>query len=75
MFSHIMIGTNDIERSKSFYDAVLGVFGVGEPLRNVAKTGHTTKAARFASASPSTAKWPAVPTAARLALSAIRPNR
>lgn len=40
MFSHVMVGTNDIERSKRFYDAVLGVLGVGEPLRNLAKTGH-----------------------------------
>lgn len=28
MFSHIMIGTNDLERSKKFYDAVLGAIGV-----------------------------------------------
>ena len=28
MFSHIMIGTNDVERSKTFYDAVLGTLGV-----------------------------------------------
>ncbi len=28
MFSHIMVGTNDIERSKKFYDAVLGTLGV-----------------------------------------------
>lgn len=41
MFSHIMVGSNDIERSKRFYDAVLGVLGAGEPLRNQAKTGHT----------------------------------
>ncbi len=27
MFSHIMIGANDIEESKVFYDAVLGVLG------------------------------------------------
>jgi catechol 2,3-dioxygenase-like lactoylglutathione lyase family enzyme len=40
MFSHVMIGTNDIERSKRFYDAVLGVLGVPQPMRNVAKTGH-----------------------------------
>ena len=40
MFSHVMVGSNDIERSRRFYDAVLGVFGAGEPLRNVAKTGH-----------------------------------
>ena len=41
MFSHIMVGSNDNERSKRFYDAVLGVLGAGEPLRNQAKTGHT----------------------------------
>ena len=29
MFSHIMIGSNDIARSKKFYDAVLGTLGVG----------------------------------------------
>ncbi len=40
MFNHIMIGTNDIERSKRFYDAVLGTLGAGEPLRNQAKSGH-----------------------------------
>lgn len=28
MFSHIMIGTNDLDRAKAFYDAVLGTLGV-----------------------------------------------
>jgi catechol 2,3-dioxygenase-like lactoylglutathione lyase family enzyme len=28
MFSHVMIGTNDLDRAKSFYDAVLGAIGV-----------------------------------------------
>ena len=27
MFSHIMIGANDIETSKQFYDTILGVLG------------------------------------------------
>lgn len=27
MFSHVMIGSNDIGRSKAFYDALLGVLG------------------------------------------------
>lgn len=27
MFSHIMVGANDIEASKTFYDAVLGAIG------------------------------------------------
>ena len=42
MFSHVMIGSNDIERSRRFYDAVLGTLGfTGEPFRNVAASGHT----------------------------------
>ncbi|HYD45676.1 MAG TPA: VOC family protein [Phenylobacterium sp.] len=28
MFSHIMVGTNDLQRSKVFYDALLGTLGV-----------------------------------------------
>ena len=40
MFSHVMVGSNDIARSKHFYDAVLGVLGAGEPVRNQSKTGH-----------------------------------
>jgi hypothetical protein len=41
MFSHLMLGTNDIERSQRFYDAVLGVLGAGAPMRNENKTGQT----------------------------------
>ncbi|NEX61921.1 VOC family protein [Noviherbaspirillum galbum] len=41
MFNHIMVGSNDIERSKRFYDAVLGTLGAGEPFLNKAGTGHT----------------------------------
>jgi len=39
MFSHVMVGSNDIERSKRFYDAVLGVLGAGQPFRNLNATG------------------------------------
>jgi len=37
MFSHIMVGANDIEASKNFYDAVLGVLGAkpGVPVPNL----------------------------------------
>ena len=28
MFSHIMVGTSDLDRAKTFYDAVLGTLGV-----------------------------------------------
>jgi catechol 2,3-dioxygenase-like lactoylglutathione lyase family enzyme len=41
MFSHVMVGTNDIERAKRFYDALLGLLGAGEPARNQNATGQT----------------------------------
>jgi catechol 2,3-dioxygenase-like lactoylglutathione lyase family enzyme len=34
-----MLGTNDIERSKRFYDAVLAVLGAGAASENTNKTG------------------------------------
>ena len=41
MFNHIMVGTNDINRSERFYNAVLGTLGAGAPIRNQAASGHT----------------------------------
>lgn len=29
MFSHVFVGTSDLDRAKSFYDALLGSLGVG----------------------------------------------
>lgn len=40
MLNHVVVGSNDIERSKRFYDAVLGTLGAGEPLRHKAASGH-----------------------------------
>ena len=39
MFSHVMLGTNDIARSKRFYDAVFKLLGAGEAIENTNKTG------------------------------------
>lgn len=41
MLSHIMIGSNDIEKSKNFYNAVLAVLGSEAPMENVNNTGQT----------------------------------
>ena len=51
MFSHIMIGSNDIERSKRFYDAVLATLGAGESVRNQASSGHNRLFYRHAGSS------------------------
>jgi catechol 2,3-dioxygenase-like lactoylglutathione lyase family enzyme len=34
MFSHVMVGTNDLDRAKGFYDALLGTLGVGPAVRD-----------------------------------------
>tara|TARA_B110000116_G_scaffold260179_1_gene263015 strand:- start:331 stop:708 length:378 start_codon:yes stop_codon:yes gene_type:complete len=36
-----MIGSNDIEKTKNFYNPVLGVLGAGDPMEHVNETGHT----------------------------------
>lgn len=41
MLSHIMIGSNNIEKTKQFYNAVLAVVGAQEPFVNVSNSGHT----------------------------------
>ena len=42
MFNHVMIGSNNIEKAKHFYDSVLATLGFkGEAIKNVADTGHT----------------------------------
>ena len=41
MFSHIMVGANDIEESKTFYDNVLGVLGAKPGLMVPNLTGQT----------------------------------
>ncbi|MFZ1743882.1 MAG: VOC family protein [Pontixanthobacter sp.] len=41
MLNHIMIGSGDIQKSKSFYNAVLGVLGAGAPMEHVNDTGQT----------------------------------
>jgi catechol 2,3-dioxygenase-like lactoylglutathione lyase family enzyme len=51
MFNHIMVGSNDIERSRRFYDAVLGLLGAGQPVRNVAGSGHVRLFYRHAGSS------------------------
>jgi catechol 2,3-dioxygenase-like lactoylglutathione lyase family enzyme len=41
MLNHVLVGSNDIERSKRFYDAVLGLLGAGGAVENKAGSGHT----------------------------------
>ena len=48
MLNHVMVGSNDIARSKAFYDAVLAVLGAGAPIENQAASGHRRLFYRYA---------------------------
>ena len=41
MINHVMIGSSEIQRSRAFYTAVLGVLGAGEPFDHINATGQT----------------------------------
>lgn len=41
MLNHVMIGSNDIQKTKRFYNAVLAVLGAREPIEHINDTGQT----------------------------------
>lgn len=53
MFSHIMIGTNDVDASKKFYDAALGALGVSPgKMDDKGRVFYRTKTGVFAITKP-----------------------
>lgn len=52
MFSHVMVGTNDLERSKKFYDAILGTLGVKPGFVDGNRVFWRTKTGTFAVSKP-----------------------
>ena len=47
MFSHIMVGTSDLERSRKFYDATLGALGVKPGFQDKNRIFWRTKTGTF----------------------------
>ena len=52
MFSHIMIGTNNLERARTFYDAVLGTIGVPPAMVDRHRIFYMTKSGVFSVSIP-----------------------
>jgi catechol 2,3-dioxygenase-like lactoylglutathione lyase family enzyme len=53
MFSHIMVGANDIDASKKFYDAIMGVLGVAPgKVDDKGRVFYMTKTGVFAISKP-----------------------
>ncbi|EER59871.1 Glyoxalase/bleomycin resistance protein/dioxygenase [Acidovorax delafieldii 2AN] len=52
MFSHVMVGVNDLEVSKQFYDALLGTLGVAPGLANQNRYFYRGAGGTFAISTP-----------------------
>jgi catechol 2,3-dioxygenase-like lactoylglutathione lyase family enzyme len=52
MFSHVILGVNDLERSKKFYDALLGTLGIGPGIANNNRYFYRTPAGNFGITTP-----------------------
>ena len=52
MFSHVMLGVNDLEASKKFYDAVLGTLGLAPGAANKNRYFYRSPTGTFAISTP-----------------------
>src|ERR1039458_7382771 len=52
MFSHVMIGTNDLDKAKAFYDALLGTLGVAPARVDGHRIFYMTKTGVFSVSKP-----------------------
>ncbi|MCB1979848.1 MAG: VOC family protein [Burkholderiaceae bacterium] len=52
MFSHVMVGANDLEASRRFYDAVLGTLGYGPGVASGARYFYRSRSGSFGITTP-----------------------
>ncbi len=52
MFSHVMLGTNDLEASRRFYDALLGTLGIAPGVANKQRYFYRAKGTSFGISTP-----------------------
>ena len=52
MFSHVMVGVNDLEASKKFYDALLGTLDIGPGFANKSRYFYRSPAGSFCITTP-----------------------
>jgi catechol 2,3-dioxygenase-like lactoylglutathione lyase family enzyme len=52
MFSHVMLGANDLEASKKFYDALFATLGVGPAMGEGQRFFYMTKTGTFGISTP-----------------------
>ena len=52
MFSHVMVGVNDLDASKKFYDALLGTLGIAPGIANNHRYFYRSKTGTFGITTP-----------------------
>ena len=52
MFSHVMLGVNDLERARKFYDATLGTLGIAPGVANKNRYFYRSPAGAFGITTP-----------------------
>jgi catechol 2,3-dioxygenase-like lactoylglutathione lyase family enzyme len=52
VFSHVMVGVNNLDKSKKFYDAVLGALGIGPGVANKERYFYMSPGGVFAITKP-----------------------
>ena len=75
MFSHVMIGSNDLERSKKFYDAVLGTLGVGAPLMEGHRMFYMSKGGALSVTTPINGQPATAPNGGTIGFAASSPEQ
>ena len=52
MFSHVILGVNDLEKSKTFYDALLGAINIGPGIANAKRYFYRSPTGSFGITTP-----------------------
>jgi len=73
MFSHIMIGTNDLDKAKSFYDALLGTLGVPPAMVDGHRIFYMTPAGIFSVSKPINGEAATAPNGGTIGFAASSP--
>ena len=75
MFSHIMIGTNDLDRAKTFYDTLLGTLGVPPPMVDGQRIFYITPTGIFSVSKPINGEPATAPNGGTIGFAAASPEQ
>ncbi len=73
MFSHIMVGTNDLDKAKSFYDPLLATLGIGPARLDGHRMFYMTPTGVFAVSKPINGEPATAPNGGTIGFAASSP--